>query len=108
MFSGQQPGKLRQQVPIGQFSAHGPLFLQHGGGAHGVEVGTEVAALLSIPQARALEARPRRIFVAVPHGKGSPEGTAGVAGGGLNPDLLERALPQQATVGHAVQGHTPC
>ncbi len=41
----------------------------------------------------------------VPGGQGRAQGAAGVARGGLDPDVLEGAFAQQLAVGHAVQGH---
>ena len=41
----------------------------------------------------------------VPGGQGRAQGAAGVAGGGLDPDVLEGPPAQQFAVGHAVQGH---
>jgi hypothetical protein len=41
----------------------------------------------------------------VPDEQGRALGAAGVAGGRLNPDVLERPLPQDVLVGHAVQRH---
>ncbi len=42
----------------------------------------------------------------VPAPEGGPDGAAGVARGGLDPQVVERPLAQQAPVGHAVERHT--
>ena len=41
----------------------------------------------------------------MPDEQSRPEGAAGVAGRGLDPDPLKRTLAQQPAVAHAVQGH---
>src|SRR5437588_8438061 len=41
----------------------------------------------------------------MPDEQGSTQGPAGVTGGRLNPDIVERSLAQQPAVGHAVERH---
>ena len=41
----------------------------------------------------------------MPDRKRCTDGATRVAGGGLDPDILERAFAQQATVGDAVKRH---
>ena len=45
--------------------------------------------------------------VAVPDELGHAERTARVAGGRLDPQLLERPLAEEAPVGYAVERHSP-
>jgi len=40
--------------------------------------------------------------------KGRAQGPAGVAGGGLNPDVGENIFPRNPAVGDAVKGHAAC
>ena len=42
----------------------------------------------------------------MPHEQSGPQGPSGVARRGLDPDIFERAFPEQPTIGHAIQGHT--
>ena len=41
----------------------------------------------------------------MPDEQGGAQGAAGVAGGGLDPDVVEGPFAQQPAVGHAVQRH---
>ena len=49
--------------------------------------------------------RPWLVQQLVPDEQGSPQSAAGIAGGGLNPDVLERPFTQQPAVGDAVERH---
>src|SRR5262245_57364153 len=60
---------------------------------------TEEAALLDVAAPNA----PRFVAKLVPREERSAEGSAGVSGGRLNPDILEGAFTQQLAVGHTIQ-----
>ncbi len=79
---------------------------------HAVPIGRQVARcvrfaprLVRHPGARALGRRARLAEIPMPQRQRDAHRTARVAGGGLDPDFLERAFPEQAPVGHAVERH---
>ena len=41
----------------------------------------------------------------VPDEQRRAERSTGITGGGLNPDVVERPLAHEASVGHTIQGH---
>ena len=93
--------------PFQQSVLVGHVFV---GGAHGVEEqadvvvrkrGTEQGATLSVGKL----GLPGVVQLAVPDQQRCAERAAGIAGGRLNPDVLERPFTQQAPVRHAVERH---